>query len=739
MRDDLAAFLAQAARMMGAGSAELLGAAALNLWGAPQTRVYLGPAALSAGDWIYVPQSDVLGIVDADTAADSRFVTVNPVQQYHEAPTTEISLPRGRSVPPHLNPNSHSRAFGFCLPGCRPSLAFQRLCSDLPELLERLGYVEVDGKWLIDVDRTLLADLRSRAPVDRDFAAELLRRRLDADEPGMPAAPFERFRWVMAQAGMWKVKLEGSGILLAGDWVMFGDGELGFADRLPRPAGTELSIGVSVYPMGPLGPSVVERRDLLFTTAKGLATEIDPFAWPDSPFVRRRDEITEFVARLTEAAVLIAMPEPASVPAELTAELDASAPPSVADHPIQVYEFVGSRNKRIRDFAKLRSVFLLGAGWSYRIKITYDIIEGYDPTLIQSYADYLGLDPRSDRTYRAADQGLPPITVSRRRHGGRNEAWISGLDAVVDALRLATGDYLFVTFQRDTYTAYPRRWEELGSSDPLGELLWSCGLDPRDDQTRKRPWARLARVLGKEGSSREDVRAALLNRRDQYRLDLLDEAQPDSEVVILPWPAAWRFVAPQAADDLFKLANPGSYRIAVGWANPQDLTGPQHWVVSSDGIIWIQVEAKNGEVPTADGELQKLIDSPPPGVIAVPHEWVQWAKAEHNACRLAVVDGVGWTLMRTTGGWMSDDGPTADSLLSALESLPRSNRLAVDVDVPDHAIPQYPRRALDFKLAERQAVRRGITALRGVPGLGLQGEFSDGRRRTGLAVVQALG
>src|SRR5262249_40874827 len=155
----------------------------------------------------------------------------------------------------------------------------------------------------------------------------------------------------------------------------------------------------------------------------------------------------------------------------------------------------------------------------------------------------------------------------------------------------------------------PRRWEELGSSDPLGELLWSCGLDPRDDQTRKRPWVRLARVLGTEGASLEDVRATLLNRGDEYRLHLLYEAWSDSEMVIVPWPAAWRFVAPQAGGHLFKLANPGSYRIAVGWADPRDLTGPQHWVVSPDGVIWIQVEARNGGVPPADDELQKLIDS----------------------------------------------------------------------------------------------------------------------------------
>ena len=734
---DFTTHLAVASRMVGAAPADLLAACALNGWGAPGARVYQAAANFSVGDWLYMPATDALGLVTAVGSADTRYLTVRLIEEYRAGPQKTIDLPKGTASPSSLRPDSHGRAYGFCLPGCRRSEAFLALCANLPDHLAELGYLEIDGQWLIDVDRSLLADFRSQGPLDRSFAEELLRRRLDAIDPVAPSSPLERFRWLMTQSGLSRAYVAGTGIVLAGDWLVFADDAFGFVDSLPKSLGTELIVSVSVYPLGPLGPNAVERREVRFSQSMRRATVLDVFESQESPFVRRRLQISNFILALTGAeAVAIDVeterPEQASAGA-------VKPDPIVEDLPVQVYEFVKSVNKRFRDFSKLRSVFLLDTGWSYRIMVTNEIMDGYDPTLIQSYCDYLGLEAGSDKTYKSSDERLPSITVSRRKHAKRHEAWISGLDGVFDELGLEAGDYVFISFQRDVFTIYVRRYQELTDRSVLGELLWSCGLDPHDEQLRVRPWDRLARVLGMEGSSREQVRSALLTRGDSYRLDLLDNARADSQVVAKPWPSTWRFLSPKSPGPLLKLMNAEDIRVAIGWANAQNLTGPQRWVTSPDGVVWAQFEVGDRDGLPTDQAIRQLIERPPSGMTAVTDEWIRWACAEHNACRLALVDQVEWVLTLTSDGWTYDGNPASDSLLAALEKLPQSAKPARDLHFPDHAIPQYPRRGLDFRLAERQATRLGLVVLRGIQDVGIRGEFTDGRHSEGLTLVQAFG
>lgn len=734
---DFTTHLAVASRMVGAAPADLLAACALNGWGAPGARVYQVPANFSVGDWLYMPATDALGVVNAVGSADPRYLTIRLIEEYRAGPQKIIDLPQGQASPSSLRPESHGRAYGFCLPGCRRSEAFLALCANLPDRLADLGYLEIDGQWLIDVDRSLLADFRSRGPLDRSFAEELLRRRLDAVDPVAPSSPWERFRWLLTQSGLSRAYVAGTGIILAGDWLVFPDDAFGFVDSLPKPLGTELIVSVSVYPLGPLGPNGVERREVRFSQSMGRAAVLDVFESNESPFMRRRLQISNFILALTGAEPIAVDVEPERPEQDFAGPIKPDL--IVEDLPVQVYEFVKPVNKRFRDFSKLRSVFLLDTGWSYRIMVTTEIMDGYDPTLIQSYCDYLGLEVGSDTTYKSSVDGLPSITVSRRKHARRHEAWISGLDGVFDRLGLEAGDYVFIGFQRDVFTIYTRRWQELSDRNALGELLWSCGLDPHDEQLRMRPWGRLARVLGMEGSSREQVGIALLTRSDDYRLDLLDNARADSHVVAKPWPSTWRFLSPKSPGPLFKLMNAEDVRVAIGWANAQDLTGPQRWVTSPDGVVWAQFDAGDrGGLPT-DHEIRQLIELPPSGMTAVTDEWIQWACAEHNACRLALVDHINWSLTLTSDGWTYDGNSAAGSLLAALETLPLSAKPARDADFPDHAIPQYPRRALDFRLAERQATRLGLVVLRGVQDVGIRGEFADGRRSEGLTLVQAFG
>jgi hypothetical protein len=305
------------------------------------------------------------------------------------------------------------------------------------------------------------------------------------------------------------------------------------------------------------------------------------------------------------------------------------------------------------------------------------------------------------------------------------------IGAIADPLRrlgAREGDLAFFCFQEARYAIVLRREDELQQADPIGELLWRCGLDPTDAANRGNPWARLARVLGGSQSNRDEVRQRLEMRRDAVLIALLDQVGIVRPVRAQTWPTGWQHLRPDAGlEDVFAVrgAN-GRVRRLVGVVDVSGQPG-EELLVTDGGLAWIEEDAEleGREIPIARG----LIPA------ARKRGWTRWLRAEH-ALRLLGLAGEEFWANRDRDGWRAA-GTNAKSLVDALGTVPRPLAPASEVPAEPVKTP-YPRAALPFERASRDAEERGILAIGADARSGIRAVYADGRELTGSALLDVL-
>jgi hypothetical protein len=290
-----------------------------------------------------------------------------------------------------------------------------------------------------------------------------------------------------------------------------------------------------------------------------------------------------------------------------------------------------------------------------------------------------------------------------------------------------------VVFREASYRMIVRKAREVEPDDPLGSLLWYCGLDPRDDEVQSRPWDRLSRALGGSGGTPEAVKSRLEERRDKRLAALLDDARAVGPRLTPGWPPFWQYVLPDQDEvEMFVLQrSDGFARVAVGTLDATAQSDAS--LTLGDGnLLWATLQ------PTDEFErIQDLCDAPPSGLVpsARKGSWIRWLRAEHAGRRAALL-GEDWVIDVDSDGWRLR-GSTFGELTAALLSLRLDDRTVCDAPTTRVERP-YPRTGLAFTGLVRRARGAGLRALRGAGTEGYEAEF-ESRTATGACLVDVLG
>ncbi len=391
----------------------------------------------------------------------------------------------------------------------------------------------------------------------------------------------------------------------------------------------------------------------------------------------------------------------------------------------------------MKEFVKLRTVFLLDFGWSFMLRLTQALIDGeQDPNIPLGFCDHLGLEQNTVKTYRSVE-GHDPIQVVFNRRRKRSETFISGLDSPLQAIEADPGDLAFVAFSKEQYKMYMRTWRDQQGSDALGLLLWWCGLDPRDEQLRSRPWRRLTRVLGGEGESREAVRQLLVMRRDSARLDLLDRARPASHHVV-DWPRGWRHTAVPMliGGNYFGVTNGQAVRVALGVGGRKRSASAESVLQSRDGLVWWDC-ADDLTAEGSDQRVEEMVQQSVDSDCRVTPDWAKWIYAEQRARRIALCLDRSFAWRITTGS-LGGDQPLASAFLTALQGLDGPSD-EVEIGPPNTSgVKLYTRNAAGFSLAFSRAVRNGLLSIKSDPALGFAADYSGRPSQKGVNLVDVL-
>ena len=382
----------------------------------------------------------------------------------------------------------------------------------------------------------------------------------------------------------------------------------------------------------------------------------------------------------------------------------------------------------------LSTCFLLEDGWAFRVKVNRFQLKGKPGWQMPvSVGEALALDHGQRVALRCSNEGIDHTLVLERRA----DALVgSEIDLALRRLSCQENDLAFFAFRPDCYRVVVRHQHEHDPQDPLGSLLWHCGLDPHDDEIRARPWQRLARAIGGTGNTPDAVEERLRARGDKRLAALLTEAAAQGRTGngLSIWPPFWQFVLPDQDDgDRFVLQRPdGWIRTALGVLDgsaqpPRDLT------LGEGGTIWLTLS------PADDlGLVDALLESPPAGLVpsAARPSWVRWMRADHAARRAALL-GTAWCVERGTHGWRLDgaeDRPLEDALLS----LRASEQKMVSRPPRSRVQSAYPRNGLAFAAAVRRACTDGLVALFAADETGYRAMFADGRAVEGVSLVDVL-
>ena len=334
----------------------------------------------------------------------------------------------------------------------------------------------------------------------------------------------------------------------------------------------------------------------------------------------------------------------------------------------------------------------------------------------------MGLHEPGSLSLRPID-GLAGEDVGVARTEGACAA--GSIDVALARLGADEGDVAYFCFREGRYDIVLRRLGELDAGDPVGHLLWSCGMDPSDNHYRRDLWHRLGIVLGAQTGTREGIRRQLEARRDSERLELLERvvsahAAPASRA----WPAGWQYTAAlDEESELLALLGPnGERRIARGVAEAS--SRPDNGLIVSDGgLAWTEDKSgsANGSAENSDPQIAGLFPA------ALKPSWNRWLRAEHRL-RVAGLCGLGFAVSRDQGAWVVD-GVRFDSLLDALDGHD------VPSTVPDppyeSARTAYPRAAFAFERALASAAANGLVTLETNSRSGIRAVYDNGREVTG--------
>jgi hypothetical protein len=390
-----------------------------------------------------------------------------------------------------------------------------------------------------------------------------------------------------------------------------------------------------------------------------------------------------------------------------------------------------ARAARTRWIGDLKTCFLLEEGWAFRLHVNRFQLKGRAGWRMPlSLAESLGLSDGETRSLKPMNPELIQEISLTRRSG----ALIGGpIDVPLHRVGAVEGDYAFFCIRGDRYDFVLRARSELREADALGTLLWSCGLDQRDETLRHSPWRHLARSLGGESRGREEIRRRLHARRDDELLSLLEAVEAEGGVRLPGWIEGWAYRAAPLPHEQLLVLEGGEHgvRVAVGVV---DTSGqpPPGLIPSDGGVLWLDQPAG-----FEYEEVEALLNAPPDGLVPAARrsEWSRWMRAEHVARRAALV-GSDWSVKPNGQGW-STSGDAHDRLVEALESLedPRHG----DAAVPAAPIRQtYPRSAVAFQRAVEAAIRKRLALIRADATRGFVAAYGSGREVVGASLMDVL-
>jgi hypothetical protein len=378
----------------------------------------------------------------------------------------------------------------------------------------------------------------------------------------------------------------------------------------------------------------------------------------------------------------------------------------------------------------LKRCFLLERGWSFRVPINRFLLRGRAWPLPVTVAEAMGLQEPGGLDLRPMNGCTgPPITVSRT---AKKACSVGAIDRPLRELKATDGDVAFFCFRETRYRVVVRRRIELNNADPVGQLLWHCGIDPSDDHYRRDLWHRLSMTLGGSGATRRDVLQRIEARRDRELLELLaltESAQVGRSAEW--WPDGWQYIAPldEHTSALALLSSSGERRVALGVVDVSGQPGKE-LIVTDGGLAWVEGDFDPTDPST---EISRRL----PGLIpaALKPEWNRWVRTEHRL-RLGGLRGSGFNAHRDGDGWHVD-GTRADSLLDILERQPPP-----DGDEPDPPVEpvrrSYPRAALAFTRALKNAEARGLVAIAADRRSGIRASYADGREITSSGLLDVF-
>lgn len=379
---------------------------------------------------------------------------------------------------------------------------------------------------------------------------------------------------------------------------------------------------------------------------------------------------------------------------------------------------------RTRDWAGATPrCFLLDAFWATRLFVNAALLRGAGWQLPPPIA--AGLEITDELFLAPARPALgDDLTVSRRA----STCSVSGFPAVLRALSVMEGDFVFVTLTRITYDVTARRRRELVEGDALGRLLWGCGIDPSNEGIRADPWSAVARALGGSSPDREALRQRLIARGNVELVAALDESRPHPPSTSSQsdrWPIGWECVAPLVEDQRWYAVSSldGAVRVALGVVSGPP---PKGVVADAAGVAWIDA-VPDADDPTGSHDYSEA-------VVLGDESWVRWKRAEHNAVRASLA-GNAWRFDYTGGEWRSIE--------SSFGTLPDALAKIAASDVPMLVPPQArsrapsPRSGFAYERLIRHATTRGLVAIEAAP-VGISVLYSDGRTEAGVSLADVF-
>ena len=388
------------------------------------------------------------------------------------------------------------------------------------------------------------------------------------------------------------------------------------------------------------------------------------------------------------------------------------------------------RPSRTQWVGDLKTCFLLDLGWTFRIRVNYFLIENKGGwRLPLSFAEQLAIQNGEERTLNPID----PI-LGQPLHLQRLGSALSGgpIATALEVLEAEEGDLLFVGVRDGRYGLVLRSTEEVPVADPLGRLLWSCGLPPRDPEVRRSAWRRLGLALGGTGNGIADVRRRLEKRRDPESLELVDEIERGALITADgdPWPSGWEYTAPLIdSTTLFALAgDDGSARVALG-VTDATRQPPRDTIPTPGGLCWLDQPSGFDEAA-----VRRRLRDAGRGLIPAAQRaaWSDWLRAEH-AARRAALAGNAWSIRCTSSDMWSSDMGGALGPREALQAVGLADTRAPGAPVV-RVNGQYPRSAAAFAVVLDTAHRRGVRELHGDPQRGFRTIYEGGRERAGCAL-----